>query len=198
MKGAAAIVRVALLAALLAVLITGCRGGSERDVLADLLSNTPGPDVLPEGYWNTFSHDSSSAWPSDGAVAYSFDAMKMTAPRFGMVVASLPDAETARQAFDEPEPSKLVATQLNRADSPRETAQFEAEVHSVRCFEGEAPYAAPDITQWVQQCVVAVDRFLILSEVATETREEMLAPDKHGPFLLAAIRHVEAVAGLGE
>ncbi len=79
--------------------------------MADLLGNTPGPDVLPEGYWNTHGLDVNSDWPSDGAVAYSYDAMKMTAPRFGMVVASLPDAETARQAFDEPEPSKLVATQ---------------------------------------------------------------------------------------
>ena len=163
----------------------------------DLLSNTPGPGVLPEGYWNTYSLDFNSAWPSDGAASYSFDAMNMTDPRFAIVIASFPDAETARQAFDEPLPSRLVATQLNGADSPLETAQFEAEVHSVRCFEGETPYAAP-FTQWIQQCVVAFDRFLILSEVATDTREEMLAAEEHWPFLLAAIRHVEAVAGLGE
>lgn len=163
----------------------------------DLLSNPPGPDVLPEGYWNTSSHDSNSAWPSDWAVNYFFHAMNMTDPPFVIFIANFPDAETARQAFDEPLPSKLVATQLNSADSPLETAQFEAEVHSVRCFEGETPYAAP-FTQWIQQCVVAVDRFLILSEVATETREEMLASEEHWPFLSAAIRHVEAVAGLGE
>lgn len=166
--------------------------------MADLLSNTPGPDVVPEGYWNTSSHDSNSAWPSDWAVNYFFHAMNMTDPPFVIFIASFPDAETARQAFESPLPSNLVATQLNGADSPLETAQFEAEGHSVRCFEGEAPYAAPDITQWIQQCVVAVDRYLILSEDATETRDDMLAPGEHWPFLSAAIRHVEAVAGLGE